>query len=81
MECDPPTPPVRVVDSPSSHDTLDFEFPSEKAILEVMDSTNNPREDEHHQESILSSLEPTRFSMMSLNLGLGGFVEESLLRH
>jgi hypothetical protein len=41
MECDQPTPPVWVVDSPSSHDSLDFEFPLEKAILEVMASTDN----------------------------------------
>jgi hypothetical protein len=28
MECDPPTSPIRIVDSPSSHDSLDFEFSS-----------------------------------------------------
>jgi hypothetical protein len=43
MECDQPTPPVWVVDSPSSHDSLDFEFPSEKAILEVMASIDKPK--------------------------------------
>jgi hypothetical protein len=77
MECDQPTPPIQVVDSPSSHDSLDFELPLENTILEVMASTYKAREDENHRESILPSLEPTRVSMMSFNLGLGEFIETS----
>jgi hypothetical protein len=30
MECDQPTPPERVVDSPRSHDFLDIVLPSEE---------------------------------------------------
>jgi hypothetical protein len=77
MECDKPTPPIRVVDSLSSHDSLDFEFPLEEAILEVVASINNPREDENHQESILPSLDLMIFNMMSLDPGLGEFIGAS----
>jgi hypothetical protein len=51
MECDQPTPPIRVVDSLSSHDILDTKFPSEEAILEVMASIENPKDDVNHRES------------------------------
>jgi hypothetical protein len=48
VECDQPSPPIRVVDSLSSHDFLDTKFPSEEAIPEVMASIDKPREDENH---------------------------------
>jgi hypothetical protein len=34
-----------VVDSPSSHDFLDIEFPSDKAILDVMASIDEPKDE------------------------------------
>jgi len=48
MECVQPTPPIWVVDSLNSHESLDFDLYSEEAILEFMDSIDNPREGEHH---------------------------------
>jgi hypothetical protein len=39
-----------------------------------MASIENPKEDEHHQESILPSLELMRVDMMSLDPRLGEFV-------
>jgi hypothetical protein len=75
MECDQPTPLVQFVDSPSSHDILDFEFPLEETILEVMASIDKPKEYEDH--SILPDLKPMRVSMMSIDSRLGTFVGES----
>jgi hypothetical protein len=49
MECDQPTPPTWVVDSPSSHDFLDTEFPSDKAILDVMASIDKPKDEVMHR--------------------------------
>jgi hypothetical protein len=39
-----------------------------------MASIENPKEDEHHLEFILPSLEPMRVDMMGLDLRLGTFV-------
>jgi hypothetical protein len=73
MECDQPTPPIWVVDSPSSHDFLDIEFPSEEAILEVMASIENPKDEVMHQSSF-PDLEPMRVSMMSLDPDWGNLL-------
>jgi hypothetical protein len=48
MDCDSPTPPIWFVDSSHSHDLLEFEFPSEETILEVMAFVEKPREGENH---------------------------------
>jgi hypothetical protein len=76
MECDQPTPPTWVVDSLSSHDFLDIEFPSDKAILDVMASIDNPKDEVMHR-SYFPDSEPMRVSMMSLDPGLGEFVGAS----
>jgi hypothetical protein len=67
MECDQPTMPTWVVDSPSSYDFLDFELPSEEVILENMASIDNPKEYEKHREFNLPDLEPTIVITMSLD--------------
>jgi hypothetical protein len=76
MECHQPTPPVRFFDSLCSHDILDFELPSEEAILEVMASIENPKDEVMHQ-SYFIDLEPMKVIMMSFNLGMGAFVGAS----
>jgi hypothetical protein len=48
MECDIPTSPKWVVDSPHSHDFLDTKFPSKETILEVMASIENPKDEMMH---------------------------------
>jgi len=58
MECDDPTLTIWVVDSLSSHDFLYIEFPSEEAILDVMDSIDKPKEDDNHHTFLLHYLEP-----------------------
>jgi len=40
---------------------------------------DNSKEDEHHKESILHYLEPTRVIMMSFDLGLGAFAKASII--
>jgi len=70
MECYQPTLLVRVVNSLCSHDFLDTNFPSEEAILEVMDSIENPK-DEMMNRSCYPNLESIRFSTMSLDTILG----------
>jgi hypothetical protein len=75
-ECDLPTPLEWVVNSLCSHDFIDIEFPLEEAILEVMDSIENPK-DEVMNRSYFHDLEPTRVSTMSLDPGLGEFVGAS----
>jgi hypothetical protein len=42
VECSHLTPPIMVFDSLSSHDFLDIEFISDKAIMGVMDYIVNP---------------------------------------
>jgi hypothetical protein len=74
MECDIPTLLEWVVDSTSSHDILDFEFPSKEAILDIMASIDNPKEAKNYRESILLDLEPPRVTIMILDPGLGAFV-------
>jgi hypothetical protein len=54
MEYDQPTLPQGLVDSPLSHDFLDFKFPSEEAILKVMASFDKPKEYVMHQLFISS---------------------------
>jgi hypothetical protein len=73
MECDQPTLPIRVVDSPISHEILDFEFPSKEDILDITTSIEDPKDEVMHQ-SFFPHLEYMRFSMMSLDLRLGEFV-------
>jgi hypothetical protein len=73
MECDQPTPPIWVVDSLISHDILDFEFPSEEAILEVMASIEIPK-DEVIIKTILLYFGTMRVNMMSLDLDWGHLV-------
>jgi hypothetical protein len=77
MDCDNPTPPIWVVDSPSSHDFLDNELPSEEAILEVMSSLDKPTDEVMHPSYFLS-FELTIVIMASLNTGLGEFVGASI---
>jgi hypothetical protein len=74
MEGYHPTPSIWIVDSLSSHDSLDFDFPLEEAILDVMDYIDKSKEDEHHLESILPSLELMRVDMMGIDLRLEAFV-------
>jgi hypothetical protein len=47
MECDQPTQHAQVVNSLSSCDFLDFEFPSDEAIIHIMASIDKPREDKN----------------------------------
>jgi len=49
MEYNQPTSSNWAVDSPRSHDSLDFEFPLDEDILEVMASVDNPKEDTMHR--------------------------------
>jgi hypothetical protein len=77
MEYDQPTPPIWVVDSPHSHDSLDFEFPSDEAILEVMASVDKPKEDVMHRSSILPYLEQMRVNMMICDSRQGAFSRAS----
>jgi len=72
MEFHQPTPPVRFFDSLCSHDILDFELPSEEAILEVMASIENPKDEVMHQSSFFYSKQ-MRVSMMILDSRLGEF--------
>jgi hypothetical protein len=53
MEYDQLTPPVRYFDSPCLHASLNFELPSEEALLEVMDSIDKPKEYVMHRSSII----------------------------
>jgi hypothetical protein len=76
MECDQPTLPKWVVDSPSLHDFLDIESLSNKAILDIMDSIDGPQDEMIHRSSSLDS-EPMRFNMRSLDPQLGAFVGAS----
>jgi hypothetical protein len=71
MEYDQPTPPIWVVDSPSLHDFLDFKFPSDEAILEIMDFIDNPKKYVKHRSSILSDSKPMRVNMMICDPGMG----------
>jgi hypothetical protein len=48
MDCDQPTFPIRVFDSLNSHDFLDTNLPSKEAILEVMASIENPKDEVMH---------------------------------
>jgi hypothetical protein len=72
MECDQPTPPTWVVDSLRSHDFLDIELPSKEAIMEVMGSIKNPKDEVMHQ-SYFTYSEQTRVYMMSCDPRLGAF--------
>jgi hypothetical protein len=45
MECDDPTLPDRVVESTSSHDFLDTEFPLDKDIPYIMASMFDPKDE------------------------------------
>jgi hypothetical protein len=62
-----------VVDSLISHDFLDTEFAPDKAILDVMDSIFDPKDEMTHQSSC-PNLELLRFIMISLDPRLGEFV-------
>jgi hypothetical protein len=73
MGCDQPTPPIQVLDSLNSHESLDFEFPSKEAILDAMASIDKTKEDEHHIESILPSLKLMRVDMIGLDQRLEAF--------
>jgi hypothetical protein len=77
MKTDQHTPPIWVFDSPSSYKFLEFGFPSNEAILEVMGSINKLREYGNNQSSILLDSKPMRFNTMSLNPRLGAFPRES----
>jgi hypothetical protein len=77
MWCDQITPPIWVVDSPSSHEILDIKFPLEESILEFMVFIDNLNDYVHPQESILPSLELMRVGMMGLVLRQGAFVGAS----
>jgi hypothetical protein len=73
MDCDPPNPFTWFIDSLSSHNFLDTEFPSNNTILNFMDSIDNPKDQMMHQ-SYFPHSELMRISMMSLDKGLGVFV-------
>jgi hypothetical protein len=75
MEYDQPTLPTRV-DSTSSHDFVDFVFPSDEAILKVMASIDKPKDEVMHRPSCPNS-EPMIFIMMSLDPRLGAYVGAS----
>jgi hypothetical protein len=76
MECDQPTSPAWVVDSLCSHGFLGTEFPSDKAILEVMASLDKTKANVMHFPYFIDSYSMI-ISMMSLDLILGLFVGES----
>jgi hypothetical protein len=65
--------PTWVFNSSNSHDVLDIEFPSNKAILDVMASLNNPKYEVMYQ-SYYPNLELMRVRMMSLDLRLIEFI-------
>jgi len=69
MEYGHNTPSIWVVDSPSSHDSLDFEFPAKEAILEVMYIIYNSEEDVMFRSHILPYLEKMMVNTMIFYLG------------
>jgi hypothetical protein len=71
VECDQPSLPIRVVESLKSHDFLDTKLPSKEAILEVMASIDNPKEEKNHLTLLLPDLGLMRVNTMSLDLRLG----------
>jgi len=48
MECEHATLLTWVDDSPRSHEIIDFEFPSDEAILDVMASIDKPKDEVMH---------------------------------
>jgi hypothetical protein len=76
MECDQPTSPVPVVDSPRSYDFLDTKLSLEEAILEVMFSIENPKDEVMHR-SYFPDTELMRVNMMSIDPRLRALVGAS----
>jgi hypothetical protein len=74
IKCDHLTPPTHVFDSLSSHDFLDPKFPLDKAILDVMASIFNTKDEMIHR-LYFPNLELMRVIMMNLDLRLGEFFE------
>jgi hypothetical protein len=77
VECNQPSPPIRVFESLNSQYFIDTKYPSKEAILEVMASIDNPREDENHHTFLLPNLELMRVNTMSFDLKLGALAGTS----
>jgi len=76
MKCDKHTLTIQVVDSLCSHNFLYTEFPLDKAILDVMTSIVEPKDEVTHQSSCPNS-KPMTVIMMRIDPKLGAFVGES----
>jgi hypothetical protein len=76
MECDHPTLPIRVFDSPHSYDFPDTNLPLEYSIMKVITLIENPKHEVMHRSSFPNS-KLMRVNMMSLDPGMRAYVEAS----